>query len=124
MGHGWENLRIVRADIARPPAFTVEQYRELVEPLGLPPQQARIVELILEGRKDKQIAREMGLSFSTVRTYLQRVFARLEVTDRVELVVRVFAVRQSLLDDDAKIDVNRNIDLWPKENHAILALEA
>jgi DNA-binding NarL/FixJ family response regulator len=45
----------------------------------------------MQGRRDKQIAAELSLSPSTVRTHLRGVFARLDVQDRVELVLRVFA---------------------------------
>jgi DNA-binding NarL/FixJ family response regulator len=60
--------------------------------LELSPQQARIVELLLRGLRDKQIAKEMGLGVPTVRTYLGRIFLRVGVQDRVELILRVFAV--------------------------------
>ncbi len=68
----------------------------VVETLQLAPQQARIVELILRGLRDKQIAAELGLGVPTVRTYLKRVFVRVGVQDRVELVLRVFAVAWDL----------------------------
>lgn len=63
--------------------------------LRLAPQQERIVALLLRGMRDKQIARELGLSVPTVRTYLGRIFLRLGVQDRVELILRVFATAQS-----------------------------
>ena len=72
-----------------PPSLTADECRELVCTLGLPPRQARIVELILEGKKDKQIAIALGLKRCTVRTYLGRIFARLGVTDRTGLAVFV-----------------------------------
>ncbi len=64
--------------------------------LQLSPQQQRIVELILSGRKDKEIAREMGLRIPTVRTYLQRIFLREGVRDRMELVLRVCALSHGI----------------------------
>jgi DNA-binding NarL/FixJ family response regulator len=50
----------------------------------------RIVELILRGMMDKQIAQTLGLSVSTVRTHLGRIFTRLSVADRVELILHIF----------------------------------
>ncbi|MGA3065579.1 MAG: helix-turn-helix transcriptional regulator [Tepidisphaeraceae bacterium] len=67
------------------------EWAALVAAMELSLQQAKIVELILQGKQDKQIASELGLSMHTVRTYLNRIFARFEVTDRVGLVLRVFA---------------------------------
>jgi len=52
----------------------------------------RIVELILRNRCDKQIAAAMGLKKPTVRTYMQRIFTRLDVSDRVELVLKLCAL--------------------------------
>jgi DNA-binding NarL/FixJ family response regulator len=67
------------------------EWKGLVRALDMSGRQAKIVELILQGKKDKQIALELGLSKHTVRTYLNRIFARLEVTDRLGLLLRVFA---------------------------------
>lgn len=80
----------VRSEILRPSPFGRAEWRWVVEALELSPQQARIVELIVRGAGDKQIAAALGLSKYTVRTYLSRIFARLGVRDRVELVVHVF----------------------------------
>lgn len=60
--------------------------------MELSPQQSKIVELILRGRKDKEIATALGLQVPTVRTYLGRIFARTGVGSRVELVLRVVAM--------------------------------
>jgi DNA-binding NarL/FixJ family response regulator len=59
--------------------------------LGLSSQQARIVELILEGKADKQIARELGIRFGTLRTHLSRVFERTGTSGRMELAALVFS---------------------------------
>lgn len=69
---------------------------EVADVLELSPQQARIVELLLRGRRDKQIALELGLGVPTVRTYLGRIFLRVAVEDRVGLILRVFAVAQEI----------------------------
>jgi len=73
------------------PSLTAEECRELVCTLGLPPRQARIVELILAGKKDKQIAAALGLKRCTVRTYLGRIFIRLGVSDRMGLAACLLA---------------------------------
>jgi len=76
--------------------LSAKECREIVGKLGLPPQQARIVELILQDKSDKQIVAAIGLERSTVRTYMNRIFARLGVSDRVGVALCVFrACRQS-----------------------------
>jgi DNA-binding NarL/FixJ family response regulator len=71
-------------------ALSNPEWQRVVCEVGLSVQQARIVELILAGRADKEIAREMGLRVPTVRTYLSRIFQRTGCTDRINLVVKVF----------------------------------
>jgi len=78
-------------DLPLPP----DKWRQLLERLQLPPQQIRIVELILRNCCDKQIAAELGLKVPTVRTYLQRTYVRVGVGDRVELILRLFAMSHS-----------------------------
>ncbi len=67
-----------------------------IQSLSLSPQQAKIVALIMEGKKDETIAFELGLSKHTVRDYLnKRIFPRLEVANRVELILKIAALRCS-----------------------------
>ncbi|MGE0366577.1 MAG: response regulator transcription factor [Phycisphaerales bacterium] len=76
--------------------FTETVWLHVALALRLAPQQSRIVELLLQGKRDKQIATELGLTIPTVRTYLARTFQRVGVADRVELILRVFAVAEQL----------------------------
>jgi DNA-binding CsgD family transcriptional regulator len=64
----------------------------VVRKLALAPQQDRIVLLIMLSRSDKQIAAELGLALSTVRTYLDRVYGNAGVDDRLRLVHRIYAI--------------------------------
>jgi DNA-binding NarL/FixJ family response regulator len=69
-----------------------ERWDELCTSLKFSPQQKRIVELILLNRCDKQIAATMQLRHPTVRTYITRIFVRAGVSDRHELVLKLFAM--------------------------------
>jgi DNA-binding CsgD family transcriptional regulator len=64
----------------------------VVRELELCPQQARVVDLLMRGMGDKQIALSLGLSEPTIRTYLGRIFSRLGVRGRVELILRIVSV--------------------------------
>ena len=66
--------------------------------LKLAPQQERVVELVVCGARDKRIAEELGLKLPTVRTYLDRIYRRVGVRDRLELVVKVFSTAHVLRD--------------------------
>jgi DNA-binding NarL/FixJ family response regulator len=75
-----------------PSPLTPGEWQEVVHRLLLTPQQARVVEHLLAGRHDKQIALALDVSLPTVRTHLRRLSARIGVSDRVELVLRIFGI--------------------------------
>jgi DNA-binding NarL/FixJ family response regulator len=67
------------------------------EPLAaLTPRERDVLRLIGRGFPNKQIARELGLTESTVKTHVGHVLAKLGVTDRTQAAV--VAVRAGLVD--------------------------
>jgi DNA-binding NarL/FixJ family response regulator len=54
----------------------------------LSPRETQLLQLLAEGKVYKQIAAEKGLSPSTVRTHLHNAYAKLEVGDRAQAVLR------------------------------------
>lgn len=68
------------------------KWETLAKSLNLSHQQERIVELILRDLPDKHIADALKLTVPTVRTYLNRIYARLGVKSRMALVLRLFAM--------------------------------
>ena len=52
----------------------------------LSPREQEVLQLIADGSENKQIARELGLSEATVKTYIRGVFDRLDVSSRAEAV--------------------------------------
>jgi LuxR family maltose regulon positive regulatory protein len=69
-----------------PDPFSPETLRER---FGFSRQEARVARLLAEGHRNKQIARTLGLSARTVRHYLERIFQKLEVRSRAEVVSRI-----------------------------------
>jgi len=55
--------------------------------LGMSKRQGQVAMCLMKGFGDKQIAQELKLSVPTVRTHMGRLFAKLGVGDRVELIV-------------------------------------
>ncbi|MDP1702482.1 MAG: LuxR C-terminal-related transcriptional regulator [Aestuariivirga sp.] len=49
----------------------------------------QIAFLIADGKCDKVVARELGISDNTVREHLRRVFHKLQITKRTSLVARL-----------------------------------
>lgn len=70
--------------------FSQGEWSQLVAQLALSPRQAQIASLLLRGWADKQIAAELDISTHTIRTYLDRMFAKMQVQDRCEVVVHIF----------------------------------
>ena len=57
---------------------------------GLTPREHEVTTLIGEGLKNKEIARRLFISETTVRHHLTSIFAKLGVSDRLELVIYGF----------------------------------
>ena len=76
--------------------FGPSEWRSLATALGLSPREAGIVRSVFDGASEKDAARHLGLSPHTVHTYLWRIYRKLQVQSREELLVRVFAEFRSL----------------------------
>lgn len=64
---------------------TLECGRNLGE---LPPSLARVATLVVDGYSEKEVAERLGASPATIRTYVRRIYRRLGVHNRAELVRR------------------------------------
>jgi DNA-binding NarL/FixJ family response regulator len=74
-------------------------WQAVVRAMRLSPRQSKVVELLLRGMCDKQIAVTMGISEPTIRTYLDRIWARTRSHGRMELAMRVLAVSHEVIRD-------------------------
>jgi DNA-binding NarL/FixJ family response regulator len=63
--------------------------RHLFADQHLTDRELQIARLVAQGRSNQQIADELHLSYETVRTYLKRMFAKLDIADRTHLAVLV-----------------------------------
>jgi DNA-binding NarL/FixJ family response regulator len=62
--------------------------RRLAEDPGpLSGQELRVLQLLSEGRVYKEIAAELGLSVSTIRSHLHGIYRKLDVPDRAQAVI-------------------------------------
>lgn len=76
--------------------FVPGEWRSLANCLGLSPRECGIVRAVFDGDSEKDTAARLGLSPHTVHTYLWRIYRKLQVQSREELLVRVFAEFRSL----------------------------
>ena len=63
----------------------------LRDTLSLSARELQIVQYVFEDEKQEAIAWRLGISPGTVNTYMQRLYAKLEVRSRPQLIVRVIA---------------------------------
>jgi DNA-binding NarL/FixJ family response regulator len=70
--------------------FNNAEWSEITRLCALTPRQSQIVMGICAGKSDKWIATELNIGIPTVRTHLTRLFVRLGLNDRSQLIVYVF----------------------------------
>ena len=80
-----------RADTVHPALLTSGTWPGLAQQLRLSPRELEVVKGIFRDEKDVSIAAKLGISPHTVSTYLQRIYAKLRVASRPQLIVRVIA---------------------------------
>ena len=64
--------------------------------MTLTPRQRQVLSLMADGKTTREIAYELGLSPFTVKNYIERIYERLGVLDRVQAVST--AMREGLID--------------------------
>jgi DNA-binding NarL/FixJ family response regulator len=67
-----------------------EQGRSRGEQFGLTPREMDVLRLLGKGYRNREIAESLGLSPTTVKSHVARIFKRLEVSDRTDAVVTAF----------------------------------
>ena len=55
---------------------------------SLAPREQQVLELLVKGYSYKEVSKELGISTSTVGTYVQRIYEKLHVSSRREMVAR------------------------------------
>jgi len=76
--------------------ISVEDWCELGEYLKLSSRELRVAVLMFEGNSRSQIAQRMVRAPGTVRSYTDRIFAKLNVADRLGMVLRITRVHLAL----------------------------
>jgi DNA-binding CsgD family transcriptional regulator len=66
-----------------------ESLQEALQRAPLTPRERDVVALLVAGSSTREIASRTGLTVATVNTYLKRIFSKLGVHSRVELVARM-----------------------------------
>ncbi len=72
-----------------PELFSTARWQQLGKHLGLTPRQLAVSRLACKGLKTDTIAARLDLSPHTIRMHLRGLFERLDVQERVGMVVRL-----------------------------------
>ena len=56
----------------------------------LTPREVEVLKLLMQGHTNPKIAQELYISLGTVKNHVEHIFAKLEVSDRTQAVVRAF----------------------------------
>lgn len=72
------------------------EWTEIGAQLTMSSRELEVVQMIFDGCIEYQIARELDISIHTVHTYIKRVYAKLNIHDQRELIVKVFSAYISL----------------------------
>ncbi len=68
-----------------------QAWNEIAKSLQLSRRQLQIIRAVLDDDKESAMAATMGISSHTVHTHLERIYCRLQVHDRLELVLLILA---------------------------------
>jgi len=63
--------------------------------VNLTPRERDVVRRVIDGRKNREIARELGLTEQTIKNVLSTIYAKCNVRNRLQLVL--YAVRHDIL---------------------------
>ena len=78
---------------------TSDRWVRLVVSLNLSGRERQIVECVLGGiDSEVQIAEQLGIPANTLHTHAQRLYRKLRVASRTQLLARVFVVYATLAD--------------------------
>ena len=105
-------------DMAQPAAH---QQVGSIEKLGLTPRQKDVLALLLQGKPNKLIARDLGISEGTVKIHLAAIFRALNVRNRVEAVVAELNFRPSMAARTLEIEANAATDNPPLTKDRFMA---
>ena len=87
------NILFARHEV---PSLDMEEIRRsLVDRFGLTPREVDVAAALLEGRPDKNICDTLYISMPTLRSHVQHVFGKLDVSSRTELCSRIFLGNRS-----------------------------
>ena len=78
---------IERRGVERPGSAAWHPVPASPQSLGFSPRQADVLRMLIDGKANKLISRELEMSESTVKTHLAAIFRKLDANSRTQAVV-------------------------------------
>jgi len=72
---------------------------KLIKSDMLTPRECNIIIPLIQGATNRQIANELSVSVSTVKTYVEKIYGKFNVHNRLELLIYALKNNIILLDD-------------------------
>ncbi|MFZ1938999.1 MAG: response regulator transcription factor [Terracidiphilus sp.] len=88
-------IREVHAGRSHIPAAIAERLAERMGTEDLTPREAQVLEQIVSGKSNKEIATELAISEATVKTHINTLLSKLGVTDRTQAATA--AIRRGIV---------------------------
>lgn len=76
--------------------LTPEDWEKLTSEMGISAREQSVAELLFVGKSRKQIAQELHCAMGTVRVHIDRLFDKLNVSDRLEFAIRIIRIHLEL----------------------------
>jgi len=93
-----DHIRAIHAGQTRLPAHLAERLAERKKRRDLSQREMEVLQLLVKGRSNKEIAATLFLSEETVKFHLKTLFTKLDVQDRTEAAIA--ALRQGIVHFD------------------------
>lgn len=77
--------------------FCPAEWARIAESLELTKRESDVVAAVLDDLSDSGIAQELGISANTVHSHIRRVYGKLGISSRAQLVARVLAAYKVLV---------------------------
>jgi DNA-binding NarL/FixJ family response regulator len=86
-----------------PASMPLQERQEPLLRKPLTPREAEVLQLMVQGDTNREIARHLSVAVNTVKNHVQRIIAKLEVSDRTQAAVR--AIEFGLVRERRKRDI-------------------
>jgi len=90
-----ETIHAVHAGKSHIPPFIAERLAERMQTEGLTPRELDVLEHIVSGQSNKEIAAELSVSEATVKTHVNSLLGKMGVTDRTQAATA--AIRRGIV---------------------------